>query len=188
VFPVVKALSFIFRSLGLSYQDATIALLGKRLEHFPELARFGMSLGLLASAGLALIAFTPLATVWFSTISGLSAELSSLAIVATRVLVPLPAISVLLSFQRAILIQGRRTRPITVATAIEVAAIAVLFVAGAWGLGLVGVTAAFAAFVGGRSASNLYLAPACVRVLRQSRTDHGSSEDKSGADPDSMDL
>jgi hypothetical protein len=173
VFPVVNALSFIFRSLGLSYQDAAIALLGKRLEHFPELARFGMSLGLLASAGLALIAFTPFATVWFETISGLPPDLSSLAIVPTRVLVPLPAISVLLSFQRAILIQDRRTRPITVATAIEVAAIALLFIAGAWGLGLVGVTAAFAAFVGGRIASNLYLAPACVRAVRQSRTAAG---------------
>ena len=128
-----------------------------------------MSLGLLASAGLALIAYTPLAMIWFATVSGLSPELSSLAIVPTRVLVPLPAISVLLSFQRAILIQGRRTHPITVATAIEVAVIALLFIAGAWGLGLVGVTAAFAAFVGGRCASNLYLAPASIRVLRASR-------------------
>ena len=188
VFPVVNALSFIFRSLGLSYQDAAIALMGKQHEHFPELARFGMHLGLLASAGLALIAFTPLANVWFSTISGLSTELSSLAIVPTRVLVPLPAISVLLSFQRAILIQGRRTRPITVATAIEVAMIALLFIAGAWGLELVGVTAAFAAFVGGRTASNLYLAPVSVRVLRQSRTARGSSEDEPGSDPDTAHL
>ena len=185
VFPVVNALSFMFRSLGLSYQDAAIALMGKRHEHFPELAWFGLSLGLLASAGLALIAFTPLATVWFSTISGLSAELSALAIVPTRVLVPLPAISVLLSFQRAILIQGRQTHPITVATAIEVAVIAILFIAGAWGLGLVGVTAAFAAFVGGRTASNLYLAPVCIRVLRVSRSAERAPEAEfwSGHDP-----
>jgi hypothetical protein len=188
VFPVVNALSFIFRSLGLSYQDAAIALMGKRLEHFPELARFGLGLGLLASAGLALIAFTPLATVWYATISGLSPELSTLAIVPTRVLVPLPAISVLLSFQRAILIQGRRTHPITVATAIEVAVIALLFIAGAWGLGLVGVTAAFAAFVGGRCASNLYLAPASIRVLRASRSAVALSEGESGVARDSTDL
>jgi O-antigen/teichoic acid export membrane protein len=170
VFPVVNALSFIFRSLGLSYQDAAIALLGDRHEHFPELARFGLGLGLAASGGLALIAFTPLASLWFETISGLTAELSSLALVPTRVLVPLPAISVLLSFQRAILMQGRKTGPITVATAIEVAGIALLFVIGSWGFGLIGVTAAFAAFVGGRLASNLYLAPASIRALRRSRS------------------
>lgn len=169
VFPVVNALSFIFRSLGLSYQDAAIALMGERHEHFPELARFGLGLGIAASAGLAVIAFTPLARVWFGTISGLTPELTSLALTPTRVLVPLPAISVLLSFQRAILMQGRRTNPITVATAIEVAGIALLFLIGSRGFGWIGVTAAFAAFVGGRLASNLYLAPASVAVLRASR-------------------
>ncbi len=188
VFPVVNALSFIFRSLGLSYQDAAIALIGRRHEHFPELARFGLGLGLAASAGLALIAFTPLADLWYRTISGLSPELASMAVIPTRVLVPLPAISVLLSFQRAILMQGRRTRPITVATAIEVAGIAVLFVAGAWGLGLVGVTAAFAAFVGGRIGSNLYLAPACIRVLRDSRAAGPAAHRTAPVDDDGVTL
>lgn len=182
VFPVVNALSFIFRSLGLSYQDAAIALIGRRHEHFPELARFGLGLGLMASAGLALIAFTPLSTVWFETISGLSEDLATMAIVPTRVLVPLPAISVLLSFQRAILIQGRRTRPITIATAIEVAVIALMFMACAWWGGLIGVTAAFVAFVGGRSASNLYLAPVSIRTLRASRVSADRNSVNSGND------
>ncbi len=128
VFPVVHALSFIFRALGLSFQDAAIALLGRDNEHFPELARFGAVLGLAATAGLAAVAFTPLADVWFVTISGLSPELASFAYTPTRILVILPALSVLLSFQRAILMQSRVTRPITVATMIEVSAIAILFI------------------------------------------------------------
>jgi hypothetical protein len=166
LFPVVNSLSFIFRSLGLSYQDAAIALMGERHRHAPELARFGLGLGLAASAGLALIAYTPLALFWFGTVSGLTRELTELALTPTRVLVPLPAISVLLSYQRAILMKERRTRPITVATAIEVGGIASLFMVAAWGFGLIGVTSAFAAFVGGRIASNLYLAPSTLRVLR----------------------
>ena len=169
LFPVVNSLSFIFRSLGLSYQDAAIALMGERHEHAPELARFGLGLGLAASAGLALIAFTPLAYFWFGTISGLSPELATLALMPTRILVPLPAISVLLSYQRAILIKERRTRPITVATAIEVGGIAILFMLSAWGFGLIGVTSAFVAFVGGRIGSNLYLAPSSIRALRHER-------------------
>ncbi|MEJ2548716.1 MAG: hypothetical protein P8125_13045 [Gemmatimonadota bacterium] len=60
----------------------------------------------------------------------------------------------------------RRTRPITVATAIEVGGIASFFMVAAWGFGLIGVTSAFAAFVGGRIASNLYLSPSTLRVLR----------------------
>ncbi|MBT8479196.1 MAG: hypothetical protein KJO06_09770, partial [Gemmatimonadetes bacterium] len=169
VFPVVHALSFIFRALGLSYQDAAIALLGRENEHFPELARFGAVLGLAATAGLAAVAFTPLADVWFVTISGLSPELASFAYTPTRILVILPALSVLLSFQRAILMQSRVTRPITVATMIEVGAIATLFIAGGWWLGWVGVTAAFVSYVGGRALSTAYLVPHVRRVLPATR-------------------
>ncbi len=46
VFPVVQALSFAFRAPGMAYQDATIALMGNRHEHLPELNRFTLTLGL----------------------------------------------------------------------------------------------------------------------------------------------
>ena len=168
VFPVVHALSFIFRALGLSFQDAALALLGRENEHFPELARFGAVLGLAATAGLAAVAFTPLADVWFVTISGLSPDLAAFAITPTRILVVIPALSVLLSFQRAILMQSRVTRPITVATAIEVSAIAILFTVGGWWIGWVGVTAAFVSYVGGRVLSTAYLTSQVRRVLPSS--------------------
>jgi hypothetical protein len=150
VFPVVHSLSFLFRALGLSFQEAAIALMGKRFEHFPELARFATVLGIVASGGFALVAFTPLADFWFVTVSGLSEELAAFAYTPTRIMALLPALSVLLSFQRAILVQGRRTRPITVATVIEVVTIALLFPFFGWGIGLVGVTAAAIAFMAGR--------------------------------------
>lgn len=165
VFPVVHALSFVFRSFGLAYQEVAIALLGRRNEHLDVVGRFALGLGLATSAALALVAFTPLADVWFQTISGLSPELAAYAVVPARILVPLPALSVLLSLQRAVLVQGRRTGPITGATATEVAVVAILFTILGWGAGLVGVTAAFLAFVGGRLAGNLYLVPGCRRAL-----------------------
>lgn len=157
VFPVVHALSFLFRAPGLSYQEAAIALLGKRCEHFPELARFGLVLGLATSGLLGVVAFTPLADVWFVTVSGLSPELAAFARIPTMIIVPLPALSVLLSFQRAVLVQGRRTRPITLATAVEVGGIALLFPVFGWGVGMVGVTAAVLAFLGGRTLGNATL-------------------------------
>ncbi|MFP4624133.1 MAG: hypothetical protein ACLFRX_08160 [Gemmatimonadota bacterium] len=157
VFPVVHSLSFLFRALGLSFQEVAIALMGKRFEHYPELARFATVLGLAATGGLALVAFTPLADVWFITVSGLSPELAAFAITPTRILTPLPALSVLLSFQRATLVQGRRTRPITVATIIEVVTIAALFPLFGWGVGMVGVTAAVIAFVIGRLGGVVFL-------------------------------
>jgi hypothetical protein len=167
VFPVVHALSFLFRALGLAYQDAAIALMGRRHEGYPEVARFATGLGIAASAGLAVVAFTPLASVWFETISGLTPELTAFALVPARVLVPLPALAVLLNLQRAVLMKGRRTRPITGASAVELIGVAALFPALAWGAGVMGVTAAFLAFLGGRVAANLYLVPKKRAVLRK---------------------
>lgn len=171
VFPVVHSLSFLFRALGLSFQEVAIALMGRRLEHYPELSRFALGLGLAASGGLALVAFTPLADVWFVTVSGLTTELARFAIRPTQVLVAIPALSVLLSFQRAVLVQERRTRPITAATSLEVLGVAVLFALLGWWMGLVGVTAAVLAFLGGRLAAKLYLLRPVRRAVVRSRDD-----------------
>ncbi len=150
LFPVVVALVFLFGSLGLSFQEAAIALVGRNLEYASELRRFATGLALSASGMLALIAFTPLAAVWFGTVSGLPPELVKLARTPARVAVLLPLLSVALAMQRALLVQARNTRPITVATALEVGGIALFFPTLAWGFGIMGVTAALAAQVGGR--------------------------------------
>jgi hypothetical protein len=158
VFPVVHSLSFFFRSMGLAYQDTAIALMGERFQHYRELRTFALSLGTATSMGLALVAFTPLSDVYFVGIAGLPRELADFALTPTRVMVLLPALSVLLSLQRAVLVEGRRTQHITVASGLEVATVAAVFVALGWGIGLVGATAAFSAFFAGRLMSNLYLA------------------------------
>ena len=67
-------------------------------------------------------------------------------------------LSVLLSLQRAVLVEGRRTQLITVASALEVMTVAIVFSALGFGLDVVGATAAFSAFFAGRLMSNLYLA------------------------------
>ena len=76
----------------------------------------------------------------------------------------------ILAFQRSILMQARRTRPITVATVLEVAVIAGGFVVGGFWLGWLGVTAAFAAFVAGRIVSTGYLLGAARAVIRADRS------------------
>ncbi len=167
VFPVVHALSFIFRALGLSYQEAAIALMGKRFEHAREVGRFAFMLGLGASAGLGIVALTPLAIVWFQSISGLSAELTRFALLPTILLIPIPGLSVLKSLQQAILVTAHRTRPITLATAIEVGVVALAFTVLSASFGWAGVTSAMAAFLIGRVASVLYLMPLCARAVRR---------------------
>lgn len=170
VFPVVHSLSFFFRSMGLAYQDTAIALMGERFEHFPELRRFAMGLGAATSVCFALVVYTPLSDVYFVTISGLSSELAAFALTPARIVVLLPAMSVWLSMQRAILVESRRTRHVTVASAAEVTMVALTFTTLGFGLDWVGATAAFASFFAGRLASNSYLSFACRGLVGRART------------------
>jgi hypothetical protein len=165
VFPVVASLVFVFRSMGLSFQEVGIALMGKSHEHILPLARFATVLGLATMGCLALVAFTPLADFWFVSVSGLTPELAEFALVPTAILVPIAFLSVLLSFQRGILVVARRTRPITVATALEVGGIAVLFPLLGWRAGMIGVTAAATAILFGRLMANSFLLFPCKKVL-----------------------
>ncbi len=166
VFPVVNALSFVFRAMGLSFQETAVALLGKNNQYARELGNFGILLALSASAGLTLIAFSPLADFWLITVSGLSPDLASYAKLPLQILAPLPAFSVLLSYQRGLLVNGRFTKPITGATILEVGGIALIFMFLGFGQNMVGVTAATIAFLVGRLASNAYLLPACAKMVR----------------------
>ncbi len=157
VLPVVHALSFLFRSTGLSYQEAAIALMGKDFENRRAVGRFALGAGFATSAGYALIVLTPLFGVWFETISGLTPELARYAAIPALVLIPLPALSFWLSQQSALMVLRKRTGAITIATTLGLAGIVAVFPVLAWGLGWVGATAAFVAFLAGRLMSNLYL-------------------------------
>ena len=166
VLPVIHGLTFIFRALGLSYLEVVIALVGRDREHFPVLRNFAVVLGVGASAGLGLIAFTPLAVVWYRDISGLDPELTMFALTPTRILAILPAFSVLLAFQRGLLVHARRNAPATWATLIELTGIAAVLAVGIYGLDLVGAVAAGVAIVSARVASTTWLLPTCFDVLR----------------------
>ena len=168
VSPVVHSLSYFFRSMGLAFQDTSIALMGDRFQNYRELKTFAWYLGGATSLGLALVAFTPLSDVYFTGISGLPPVLAGFALTPTRVIVLLPAMSVLLSLQRALLVESRRTQHITVASGLEVATVAITFSILGFGFDFVGATAAFSAFFAGRLMSNVYLAWGCRGILPRS--------------------
>jgi hypothetical protein len=150
VLPVVNSLVLIFRSMGISYQEVSIALLGTHGEGWPALKKFGALLALASSAGLGLVAFTPVAGFWFCTVSGLESNLALFAILPTQILSIMPAMAVFLSIQRAVIVHSRATGPITWATFVEfVGVVAMLFIGIHW-LDMVGATAAAVAFIAGR--------------------------------------
>ncbi len=150
VLPVINALVFIFRTPGLSFQEAAITMLGRSKDNLVPVMRFAGYLGSAAALGLGLIALTPLSRIWFEGLAGLTVELASFAGLPIKILVLMPALSVMLSMQRALLVNRRNTGPVTWASALEVAGILLTLVVtlnyGDW----VGATAAATAFMVGR--------------------------------------
>jgi Na+-driven multidrug efflux pump len=150
VMPVLYGLTFIFRAMGLSYQEVAIALLGENREHYTKVRNFAAGLGILTSLCLGLIAFSPLNLIWFEDVSGLSRELANFAVLPLQIMAIFPALTVLICFQRAVLIVGRATRPISLATGVEAVAIfALLLLVVVW-FSVPGAVAAAVAYVVGR--------------------------------------
>ena len=157
VLPVIHGLTFLFRALGLSYQEVGIALFGDRWEQYRPIRNFGWMLAAFAAGGLGLIVFTPLASVWFEGVSGLSPELAAFALLPAQILALLPAGSVWICFERAVLVHARQTAPITWAGILEVAVVVVLLTVTTQVLSWVGAVGAATAIVGGRLAGVLFL-------------------------------
>ena len=150
VMPVIYGLTFVFRALGLSYQEVAIALLGEDAGHARQVGRFAVGLGLFSSTCLGLIAFTPLSEFWFRDLSGLSAQLSDFARLPLQIMAVFPALTVLVCWQRAVLIDARITRPISLATAVEAVGIFSFLALAVLYLPLPGAVAAACAYLIGR--------------------------------------
>jgi len=164
IMPVLYALTFLFRALGLSYPEVAIATLKDGQQNRLVVRKFAIYLAIALGGGLSLIAFTPLNVAWFATLSGLSAELVQLAIPPLQIMALFPALTVAIGYQRAILIDAGRTLPVTLATALEavgifsILAVLVLYSA------LPGVTSAALAYLLGRLLALLYLCWPCASV------------------------
>jgi Na+-driven multidrug efflux pump len=166
VLPVVTSFVFIFRALGLSFQEVVIALMGENKEGCNSLSRFALLLGGSLTIILGLIALTPLADVWFRVVSGLSVSLSGFARLPLIIMAVFPSLTVLISMQRGVLVTTKNTKPITFGTAIEFITIIIVLFITVNLIGLVGAVAATAAFGLGRIMANIYLATPSIKAVK----------------------
>ncbi len=166
VLPVVNSLVFIFRSAGLSFQEVNIALIGKDRQNYRRLKKFATVLGVTVTVMIAILAFTPLARLWFINVSGLSSDLAALSYLPLKIMIVLPALTVLLNFQRSLLIVNGTTTPISVATATELSGIIIVLLVCVVFLGLPGVVAASLSYVIGKGMSNIYMMPKQMAAVR----------------------
>jgi len=167
VLPVINSLVFIFRSVGLSFQEVGIALMGHHGENYSVLKKFAQILGFSATFILVLIAVTPVSEFWFRNVSGLSMELTQFAILPLIIISIMPGLSVMLSFERSVLVYAKKTSPITFATAIEVIGIILILFITVKYFNWIGVIAATTAFTIGRLGSISYLIPSFIKTTKQ---------------------
>lgn len=170
VLPVIHGLTFLFRALALSYQEVGIALLGDDGEFYRPVRRVALGLMIAVAVVLGTIAFTPLSGVWLGRVAGLPPALADFARLPLQLYALLPSLSVLQSWQRALLVHGRNTGPLGPATAIEVVLLASSLAVLTLGMQVDGAVAAAVATMVGRMAGLLVLVPptrAVVAVYRR---------------------
>ena len=162
VLPVIVGLAFVFRTGGIAMQEVVIALVGDAGENRRVLARFSLRIGAVSTAALATVLFTPLAKVWYRTVSGLSPDLAAFALLPGVLLVLLPLLESVLSYYRGVLVKSHRTAPISVSVAVQLAVTTAVFTLMVLGLRTVGAVAV------GPSLTAGYIAGAAVLVLTRS--------------------
>ena len=163
VWPVILSVSFLGRSIAMSYQEATIALLQDRRSLW-MLQRFARLLGLIMFVLFSIFAVTPLAQIWFHRVVGLSARLTQMARLPMLVLVLLPAVGSLISWQRGVLVSSRRTPAITRSVVVNLAVLGLILVVLSYTVRLSGVLIAAVAYIGSVLAEWLYLRLASAKA------------------------
>jgi len=171
VMPVLGSLTFIFRAIGLSFMEVVIALLGKDFRGYRAIRNFAYGLALFASGSLLLIALTPLSTLWLQHVAGLNNELIRFSRLPLILMALLPAGSVLSSFQRGLLMEGRMTRPVSTATIIEATVILGLLTLLLLYSSLSGALCAALAYVVGRLIAVLWMIVPCRLIIRREQSE-----------------
>jgi len=171
VMPVVTSFVFIFRGLGLSYQEVVIALINNQKENYLSLKKFAFQLAAVLAGVLIIIAFTPLADIWLRNISGLEKSLADFSRLPLMIMAIFPAFTVWISFQRAIIVFGKLTSSITIGTAIEFIVIISVLMLMIKYFSAVGAVAATTAFVIGRLCADLFLTIPFRKIIKNSFRD-----------------
>jgi hypothetical protein len=142
--PVVNGLVFTLRSTGFALNEVVVAML-ERTGALPVLRRFALSLAAVTTLGLAAVAATPLAHLWFSDVSALPPALDRLGSTGLWLTLILPALTALQSYYQGTLLHVHRTRGITESVAFYLAATTILLGAGVLTQSLPGLHVALAA-------------------------------------------
>lgn len=168
VMPVVHSLTFLFRSMGLSYQEVAITFLNQNAKaYYRKIRNFAFIIAIGSTTAVFLLTATSLADIWFIKVSALTPDLADFARLPAMIMSFLPALTVFISFERSVLVKDKITTPITVATLIEVTIIITSLFTLINTTVIPGAVIAATSFVIGRLFSNTFLFPVMNKSIRR---------------------
>jgi hypothetical protein len=127
--PILSGLFFLTRAPAVALPEIIIALHDEEESEKP-LLNFTLWVGFVLVAIMIIIGFTPLSTIYFENLIGVTPKLSEIATHGVRYATILPLVTALLSYLRGIFTARRKTLPITMAMIIELATMAIMLFAG----------------------------------------------------------
>jgi len=129
VWPVIWGILFIFRSPAYALPEAVIALISERSVK-ERVRRFCTLIGIICTAGMALLVVTPFFRIYLKFVAGLPDRLARFVVPAMLLALPLPFINAIHSWFRGQLMASRRTRDIYWGMGLNLALTAALVFAG----------------------------------------------------------
>jgi hypothetical protein len=156
VWPVLLSVSFLGRSIAMSYQEVGIALLQDRRD-FAMLQRFSRMLGAVMLLVFTVFALSPLAGIWFRRVVGLAAGLTGMTRTPMVFIAVLPAVTSLISWKRGILVTAKRTPAITRSVIVNLMVLGAILLVLGYALPADGALIAAIAYAGSVTAEWLYL-------------------------------
>ena len=163
--PVLASFIFLFRGLGMAYNEVVVALLEER-GAWGSLRRFSLLLALGMTVLLSSIALSPLARGFFGGVMGLEPSLAALAGSGLLLALVWPALTVYQSLYQGVLVHSGKTQTITQSVVLSLLTSALLLVAGAVYGGLPGLYVVTTAFVLGSAVQVVWLMRSSRDALR----------------------
>jgi hypothetical protein len=108
IWSVVTGVLFIFRSGGVAYNEAVVALI-EEPKSFLILRRFARYLSLIISSIVLIFVLTPLSRFWFSSVANLTSDKVEIARITIAFGIPLGLLSMYISFYQGIVVYQERT-------------------------------------------------------------------------------
>jgi len=146
IWSVVTGVLFIFRSGGVAYNEAVVALL-EEPKSFLVLRRFARIMSVVISILVLLFIITPLSQFWFSSIANLTPDNVDVARITIALGIPLGWLSMYISFYQGIVVNQERTGVVAEAVSVFLLSLVAVLVAGVITKLYKGVYTASAAFL-----------------------------------------